>query len=106
MGESPCGLNAEVKAYDFQSDLLQQISTQLNPSSSSYTPNQAYAQQYRVMKANGRLIAGVAYQCKDVGIKFQLAKSFSNYYSVRDFNGTQSTKKLSSFTKGIKYRVR
>lgn len=99
-------INAEEKTFDFQSDLSEQISTRITTSTSSYTPNQLYAQDYSFFKINGRFIAGVGYQLKDIGIKFQYAKSFSPNYSLRDFDGTQSQKKLSSFTIGINYRVR
>ena len=92
--------------FDFQSDLSQQLSTQVYTSTSSYTPNLVYAQDYTFLKTNGRFIAGVGYKLKDVGIKFQYAKSFSPNYSLTDFDGTQSLKKLSSFTIGINYLLR
>ena len=92
--------------FDFQSNLSQQLSTRIFTSASSFTPNLVYAQDYTFLKTNGRFIAGVGYKLKDVGIKFQYAKSFSPNYNFTDFDGTQSLKKLSSFTIGINYRVR
>ena len=92
--------------FDFQSDLSQLLPTRVYTSTSSYTPNTVYAQDYTFLKTNGRFIAGVGYKLKDIAIKFQYAKSFSPNYNFTDFDGTQSLKKLSSFTIGINYRVR
>lgn len=99
-------IKAEKKTFDFQADLSQQISSRVFTNASSYTPYQVYAQDYTFMKTNWRFIAGIGYQFKNAGIKFQYQQSFSPNYRLTDFNGTKSEKRLSVFTVGLTYRIR
>lgn len=98
-------INAEKKTFDFQADLSQQVSSSVFTTASSYTLYQVYAQDYTLMKTNWRFIAGIGYQFKNAGIKFQYQQSFSPSYSLTDFNGTKSEKRLSVFTVGLTYRI-
>jgi len=99
-------MKTEKKTFDFLSNLAQEISSTVFTSNSAYTTYQAYAQEYTVMKTNWRFIAGVGYQFKHAGIKFQYEKSFTSNYSLLDFNGDKSDKRLSVFTVGLTYRIR
>lgn len=99
-------MKTEKQAFDFQANLSQHVSSNVFVTANAYTPYQAYAQDYTVMKTNGRFITGVSYQLKNVAIKFQYAKSFSPNYSLTDFNGNISEKRLSVFTIGLTYRIR
>ena len=99
-------IQTEEKAFDFQADLSQQVSSGVFTTASSYTPYQAYAEDYTLMKTNWRFIAGIGYQFKNAGVKFQYQQSFTPNYSLTDFNGVKSEKRLSVFTIGLTYRIR
>ena len=99
-------IQTEEKAFDFQADLSQQVSPIVFATTSAYTPYQTYAQDYTVLKTNWRFIAGIGYQFKNAGIKFQYQQSFTPNYSLTDFNGVKSEKRLSVFTIGLTYRIR
>lgn len=99
-------IQTEEKAFDFQADLSQQVSPIVFATTSAYTPYQTYAQDYTVLKTNWRFIAGIGYQFKNAGVKFQYQQSFTPNYSLTDFNGVKSEKRLSVFTVGLTYRIR
>ena len=99
-------VDTEEKTFDFQANLSQQVSSSVNTPASSSTPYQVYAQDYTLMKTNWRFIAGIGYQFKNVGIKFQYQQSFTPNYSLTDFNGAKFEKRLSIFTVGLTYRIK
>ena len=103
----------EYKTYDFQADISSVVSDKISlsgiPSAAGTVPLiplHTYAEGYEIKKANWRFIAGINYQCKGIGFKFQYQKSFTPNYNVYDFGGANSAKKVSVFMVGVYYRIR
>ncbi len=96
----------EKNTFDFQSNLSREIAISPATTGTIFTAYQRYANDYKVMKTNGRLIAAASYKFRDLGIQIQYAKSITPNYQISDFNGIKREKRLSVLTVGFNYHVR
>ncbi len=99
-------IKTEKKIFDFQSDLIQEISPGAISTAGTFTPYPVYAQGYDFMQTNWRFITGLGYHFKNAAIKFIYQQSFNPNSRFTDFDGTRSERRFSIFTLGISCRIK
>ena len=100
------------RLYGFQTDISKVITpeyiTSTNPGGGmggGLRAYQPYDEKYNIRKSNWRFITGINYQLRKMGIKVQYQWSFTPSYTLFDFQGIHTSKKLSLLTVGAYYQV-